>query len=107
MGNLASMAELAKAANIKVVLSSVLPANAFPWRPAIKPAEKVKALNAMIKAYAEKNNFVYLDYYSPMVNDKGGLSPSLAKDGVHPTLAGYKMMEPMAVKAIEVAMKGK
>jgi len=107
MGNLASMAELAKAANIKVVLSSVLPANAFPWRPAIKPAEKVKALNAMIKAYAEKNHFVYLDYYTPMVNDKGGLSPNLAKDGVHPTLEGYKMMEPMAVKAIEAAIKNK
>lgn len=107
MGNIASMAELAKANNIKVVLSSVLPANAFPWRPAIKPAEKVKALNAMIKAYADKNRVVYLDYYTPMVNDKAGLSPNLAKDGVHPTLEGYKMMEPMAVKAVEKALKSK
>ena len=106
MGNLASMAELARAANIKVVLSSVLPANAFPWRPAIKPAEKVKALNAMIKAYAEKHHMVYLDYYTPMVNSEAGLSPNLAKDGVHPTLEGYKIMEPMAMKAIEAAMKG-
>ncbi|MDO3644755.1 GDSL-type esterase/lipase family protein [Mucilaginibacter sp. L3T2-6] len=105
MGNIASMAELAKAANIKVVLSSVLPASAFPWRPAIKPAEKVKELNAMIKAYAVKNHLVYLDYYTPMVNSEGGLSPNLAKDGVHPTLEGYKIMEPMAVKAIETAMK--
>lgn len=107
MGNLASMAELAKTAGIKVVLSSVLPANAFPWRPAIKPAEKVKALNAMIKTYAAKNHFVYLDYYTPMVNNQGGLSLNLAKDGVHPTLEGYKMMEPMAMKAIEAAIKGK
>src|SRR3569833_1816146 len=106
MGNLATKAEQTKTANIKVVLSSVLPAYAFPWRPAIKPAEKVKALNAMIKAYADKNHMVYLDYYTQMVNDKGGLSPNLAKDGVHPTLEGYRMMEPMVVKAIGEALKG-
>jgi lysophospholipase L1-like esterase len=106
-GNVFSMAQLAKANNIKVVLSSVLPAAAFPWRPAINPVEKVKALNEMIQAYAKKNNIVYLDYFTAMADDKRGLPIALSKDGVHPNLAGYKIMEPLAKKAITQALQKK
>lgn len=106
-GNIFSMAELAKAHNIKVVLASVLPAAAFPWRPAINPVEKVKALNEMIQAYAKKNNIVYLDYFTAMADDKRGLPATLSKDGVHPNLEGYKMMEPLAKKAIAQALQKK
>ncbi|WP_335964502.1 SGNH/GDSL hydrolase family protein [Galbibacter sp. PAP.153] len=100
-GNIASMIELAKANNIKVVLCSVLPTNDFPWRPSIKPADKVISLNKMLKNYAKENNLIYVDYYSEMVNDTKGLDPDIAKDGVHPTLKGYKIMEPMVKKGID------
>ena len=105
--NIVSMAELARANKIKVIISSVLPAAAFPWRPTIDPKDKVKELNGLLKDYAAKNNIVYLDYFTPMANADRGLSPELAKDGIHPTLAGYKIMEPLAVKAIEKALKQK
>ncbi len=104
-GNLVSMAELAKANHIKVVLSSVLPAFAFPWRPAIDPVPKVRELNDQIKAYADKNHITYLDYFTAMADDRRGLPSTLSKDGVHPNLAGYKMMEPLAEQAIEKALK--
>jgi acetyl esterase/lipase/lysophospholipase L1-like esterase len=104
-GNIVSMAELAKANHIKVVISSILPANRFPWRPTITPTEKVISLNQMLKAYAVKNNIVYLDYYLAMVDNEKGLPANLAKDGVHPTLEGYKMMEPLAQKAIAEALR--
>ncbi len=103
-GNIASMAELAKANNIKVVISSVLPANKLPWRPAITPTEKVILLNTLLKAYADQNHIVYLDYYSKMVDSEKGLPVNLAKDGIHPTLEGYKVMEPLAVKAVAQAL---
>jgi len=106
-GNIASMVELARNAHIKVVLSSVLPANHFPWRPSIIPTEKVISLNKMLKDYADKNNIVYLDYYSAMVDSEKGLPKNLSGDGVHPNLAGYKIMEPLAEKAIAEAMKRK
>jgi acetyl esterase/lipase/lysophospholipase L1-like esterase len=99
-GNIKSMAILAREANIKVVLSSTLPAFAFPWKPTMQPAPKVMALNAMIKDFAVKNHMVYLDYFSAMADERNGLPTNLAKDGVHPTLAGYKIMEPLAEKAI-------
>lgn len=106
-GNIVSMAELARAEHIKVVISSVLPANHFPWRPAIIPTEKIIALNKMLKDYADANHIVYLDYYSAMVDDQKGLPLNLSGDGVHPNLAGYKIMEPLADKAIAEALKRK
>lgn len=106
-GNIVSMAELAKANHIKVVLSSVMPAFAFPWRPTINPVPKVKALNEMMKAYADKNNIVYLDYFTAMADSRRGLPANLSKDGVHPNLEGYKVMEPLAEKAIAAALKKK
>jgi lysophospholipase L1-like esterase len=106
-GNIVSMAELAKANHIKVVLSSILPAFSFPWRPSIDPVSKVKALNKMIKDYADKNNIVYLDYFTAMADARSGLTANLSKDGVHPNLEGYKVMEPLAEKAIAAAMKKK
>jgi lysophospholipase L1-like esterase len=107
LNNISSMAELAKAHNIKVVLSSVLPAYDYPWKPGLQPAEKIVALNNMIKEYANNNGFVYLDYFSAMSDERHGLKAGLGDDGVHPNLAGYKIMEPLVEKAIADALKKK
>lgn len=105
--NLIAMAQLAKANGIKVVLSSVIPAYDFPWRPGMEPANKVVALNKMIKDYANQNKIVYLDYFSAMADDRNGLKKELGYDGVHPNLEGYKVMAPLAEKAISEALKQK
>ena len=102
--NLASMTELAQSNGIRVVLSSVLPAVDFPWRPGMDPAPKVIALNKWIRAYAAKRGAVYLDYHSAMSDDKGGMRAGLASDGVHPTEVGYRLMAPLAEKAIAKAL---
>lgn len=100
LGNIISMAELARSNNIRVILCSVLPANRFPWRPHIKPAEKVMKLNSMIKAYATENKITYVDYYSSLVDGEKGLDKKFTEDGVHPTITGYKIMVPIIVRAI-------
>ncbi len=105
--NIASMADLAKANGIKTVLSSVLPAYDFPWNPGVYPAEKIAILNEWIKKYASDNGFVYLDYYSSMVDERKGLKSLYSMDGVHPNIQGYKVMEPLARQAIENALKNK
>jgi acetyl esterase/lipase/lysophospholipase L1-like esterase len=106
-GNIVSMSQLAKSNNIRVVISSVLPAFDFPWRPGLQPAEKVIKLNALLKEYAVKNNIVFLDYFNAMKDERNGLPARLSRDGVHPNLEGYKIMEPLAEKAIAEAMKRK
>lgn len=102
--NLRSMTELAQANGIAVVLASVLPVSDYPWRPGVEPAGKVRRLNAWIADYAREHGAIYLDYHSAMSNRDGGLDPGLAADGVHPTPAGYAVMAPLALKAIERAL---
>ena len=91
--NIQSMCELAKQNKIRPVLCSCLPAAAFKWRPEMKPAEDIKRLNEMIKAYAKANKIAYIDYHSALVDERGGLPQKFAKDGVHPNLEAYAIME--------------
>ncbi len=98
--NIISMAELARANDIEAILCSVLPAFDFPWRPGLKPAEKVVKLNALLKSYANKHSIVYVDYFTAMVNESNGLKKDLGSDGVHPNSTGYLIMEPLLEKAI-------
>lgn len=102
--NIKSMAELAQANGIKVVLSSTLPAYDYPWRPGLEPAEKIVILNEILKAYSEDNGHVYLDYFSAMADERKGLPKKYASDEVHPTVEGYKVMEPLVEEAIAEAL---
>jgi len=105
--NLASMAEIASANGIKVVLSSVLPVYDYPWKPGLEPAPKIIALNKWMKDYAKKHRAIYLDYHSAMADVRGGMRSELASDGVHPTEAGYRVMAPLVEQAIEKALRAK
>ena len=98
--NIISMIELAKFNKIHIILCSVLPAEKFPWYLEILPAQKVVNLNKRLKEYATKNNIIYVDYYSQMVNETMGLKKELAKDGVHPNKNGYLIMEKILLKAL-------
>jgi acyl-CoA thioesterase-1 len=102
--NLTSMVDLAERNGIRVVLSSLLPALQYPWRPDLAPAEKIRALNDWMKDYAAKEGLVFIDYHSAMANDKRGLKAELSADGVHPNKAGYAVMAPLAEKAIAAAL---
>jgi len=105
-GNIASMAEMAKANKIKVILTSVLPAAGFRWNKKITDApERIEALNAKIEAYAKANKIPYVDYYQPMVSGaERALNPDYSKDGVHPTLDGYLVMEALIKPVIDKAL---
>jgi lysophospholipase L1-like esterase len=102
--NIASMAEVASANGIKVVLSSVLPVFDYPWKPGLEPAPKIIALNKWIKEYAAQHGAIYLDYHSAMADARGGMKEGLASDGVHPNEAGYRLMAPLAEQAIQRAL---
>lgn len=101
LGNIISMAELAKANNIDVVLCSILPAYEYGWRKGLEPADKIIALNKMIKEYADRHNLTYVDYHSALKDERNGLPEKYSKDGVHPTMEGYKIMERLISEALE------
>lgn len=101
--NLQSMVELAETHHIQVVLASLLPSNVIPWRAQIQPAENVTALNRWIKHYAASKNLIYVDYYEALKDDQQGMPKKYSTDGVHPTLEGYKVMEPLTLQALKKA----
>jgi lysophospholipase L1-like esterase len=105
MDNVKSMAELARLHGIKVILCEYLPVFEYPWRKGLKPADKIISLNKEIKTYAEANNFILLDYFSPLVDERNGQKAELTTDGVHPNVAGYKIMAKVTEKAIAKALK--
>lgn len=110
-GNLSSMAELAKAHGIRVVLSSVQPVSAYHTSPTgvpqttTRPMDRIRALNDWMKKYAAAERHVYLDYFSAMVDDKGLLREELSADDLHPNAKGYAVMAPLAEAAILQALR--
>ncbi len=102
---IASMAELASANGIRVIIGSVLPVSDFPWRPGLNPGPAIVRLNEWLRAYCRGKGFTYIDYYAALTDGKLGMGPELAGDGVHPTPAGYRLMKPLADAAIERALR--
>lgn len=102
LDNIKSMAELAQANGIKVILSAVLPVGKYPWSPEIKDVpQKIDELNKNIKAYASEKKFPYIDYNTAMRDEKGAMRAGLADDGVHPNMSGYVIMEKLAKETID------
>jgi lysophospholipase L1-like esterase len=103
--NMASMVDLAQKNGIKVVLSSVMPVcDYIQNQTKRRPNEQIIALNKWMKDYAASHNAIYLDYYTPMLDDKGVFKQELTYDGLHPNSAGYEVMMPLAQKAIDQAL---
>jgi lysophospholipase L1-like esterase len=94
------MVELAHAHQIKVVLASIPPARAFPWKPALRPAADIVVLNKWLRSYATASRSEYVDYYSALVDDQGGFQAALSNDGVHPNRDGYTRMRSLALDAV-------
>ena len=103
--NIFFMSQLANENNIKVILCSVLPAYDFPWRPGLKPKDKVITLNEIIQKHAIENDYEYVDYFSSMVDKRKGLIKEYGLDEVHPNLKGYKVMESILKESIEKVLE--
>ena len=102
--NFRAMTAIARQNGIKVVLASITPAFSYPWKPGIEPVATIREVNGWLSDFCAVQKFVYLDYYSALVDEKGAMKPGLSKDGVHPTAAGYAIMAPLAEAAIAKAL---
>ena len=106
VNNVISMCELAQAHGIIPIISSITPCAAFVWRPEIKNAgQTIVDINKSLKAYAEANNIVYVDYHSALADENMGFPPSLSKDGCHPDPDTYFSMEGLVLEAIRKVIK--
>lgn len=101
VANIASMAELARAHGIRVVIASVLPVSRYPWSPAIEPAGRVIELNTVLRDLARREGHAWVDYHAAMADAQGGLPAKYADDGVHPNAAGYAVMQSLLVPVLD------
>ncbi len=106
-GNLASMAELAHAHGIRVIMASVPPTDRFPWQTRVDPVPVIARLNTWIRHYAKQHGFTYVDYFDAMTTPGGAMKKGLSSDGVHPTKKGFAIMEPLTRAAIRKALGGR
>ncbi|MBE6254751.1 MAG: hypothetical protein E7105_04475 [Prevotella sp.] len=109
-GNIVSMCEIARANKVKVILSTITPCGGYGWNRSITDVpQKIESLNARLREYARQHKLGFIDYYSPMVvtdgAKKGSMKDELTQDGCHPTVAGYEIMEPLALAAIRRFVK--
>ena len=92
--NLCSMAEITAKKNIQVVLSTILPVYQYPDRDdIIDPPKTISFINSVLQDYCKKNSLAFLDYFSPMADEKKGLRSDYGTDGVHPNKEGYEVMK--------------
>jgi lysophospholipase L1-like esterase len=114
-GNLASMAELARAHGIRVVLASLLPVSddkkdgsgAPLTRTRQRPTATLRAINRWLAEYAVGNGHVYLDYFTATADESDVFRPELNDDGLHPNARGYAVMAPLAEAAITRALESR
>lgn len=102
--NFTALTKLAQANGIRVVLASIPPSEHFNWKPKVQPVATIRAVNAWLHDFCASGACTYLDYYSAMSNEQGGMKPGLSKEGTHPSAAGYAVMAPLAEQAIHKAL---
>jgi lysophospholipase L1-like esterase len=98
--NIMAIVELARAQHIRVLLASIPPARAFPWKPGMHPASDIVALNRWLRSYARASGSQYVDYYAVLADPDGGFQSALSNDGVHPNRDGYIKMKALVLKAL-------
>lgn len=102
--NITAMADLAKANDIVLVIGAILPADRFPWRPAMKPAEDIRDFNLWLRDFAAARGLAFIDYHAALTTPEGAARDGLTRDGVHPNAEGYKIMADLAEPVLEKAV---
>ena len=105
--NIMSMVELAKANGIQVVLASLTPVcDCTSRQTLIRPVGKILGVNNWLKEYAAESGSVYLNYYPALVAGRA-LRAELTTDGFVLNDAAYRIMLPLAERAIAEALEPK
>ena len=107
--NIKSMVKIANDSNIKVILSSIIPAYEFLWNPGIYPSDDIIFLNKNLIDFCKSGSAIYVDYHTSMKDKRDGLKDEFTYwrddfngyDGVHPNKKGYLKMEKIISKTLK------
>jgi lysophospholipase L1-like esterase len=97
--NLVMIGDVAKAHSVQPIFASLLPAGGEGEK--MRTPEAIRKVNAWIRDYCIRENFIYIDYYSAMADENGMMKADLSDDGVNPNAKGYRVMSPLVLDGIE------
>ena len=107
--NLTVMAQTAREHKIRVIVATLPPTRTFNSPPLSTPqfpeTDLIHTLNTWIRSFAAQNHYILVDYYAVLSDDRGVYKEGLTTDGVHPSAAGYALIEPPLREAIESALQ--
>lgn len=86
-----AMMDQARAARINTLVCSILPTNSDYKRHADRSWLRAK-INERLKSACIAKGCVYVEYAAPLSEANGDLRKDLARDGLHPHAAGYRIM---------------
>jgi len=95
--SLTAMVSAARAAGIRAMVCSVLPTNPDCKEDAYKKA-CVPRINALVKKMCEEKGCIYVDYAARLTDANGDLPRAVARDGLHPHHAGYRVMRDVLIE---------
>ncbi len=78
---------LAFNSEMNIILQSVYPVNYKNKRK----NKAIAALNFMLKKMCDEKGITYLDVYSFLLDENGGLNPKYTYDGLHPNAQGFEV----------------
>lgn len=102
--NLSMIADLCRENGIIPVFASILPVGES--RRTERPPATILQVNKWMQEFCLRNNYVYADYFTPL-SQGGMLDPTCSDDALHPNAKGYRLMAPVATKALDLALNQK
>jgi len=106
--NLSVMTDLATLHGVHVILASLLPVNDVHKdenpqyeRSRLRSPSSIRQLNQWIEGLCRERKYTFLDYYAALADSSGSLKAEDSDDGLHPNSAGYRIMAPLALAAID------
>lgn len=103
--SIANMAAQAKAAGIRVILTSLMP-DSFSYATGTAPTEfEIFSMSEALETLAQSDGYLYADFFDAMRLPDGAQDPSLTIDGLHPNAAGYAklwaVLEPLIAEDLK------
>ena len=98
--NFDAMLTFAKSLGLKIWVGSITPSDNIPWNQHLRPKPRIQRVNELLRRSCERYGAVYIDYYSVLVTETGGLRPDCGTDGLHLNPTGYHAMEATLLEAL-------
>lgn len=97
--NVTAMADMAEAHRIKVVIAAITPCH--DCAALNRDPVTLVAANEWLRRFAAARHYPFVDYYAALADANGELPSDKTTDGLHPTRAGYALMWPRLLAALD------